>query len=73
MERAERQIRKKNKDATDENMDILLDEYMEQQQMVQDIEDDAYDMSHLNEGYLDGNYDGVDAPEEDYEDYAEND
>jgi hypothetical protein len=28
-------------------------------------------MGHLNEGYLDGNYDGVDAPEQEYEDYAE--
>ncbi len=73
MERAERQIRKKNKDATDENIDILLDEYMEQQQMEREIDEDAYDMGYLNEGYLDGNYDGVDAPEEDYEDYAEND
>jgi hypothetical protein len=71
MEKAEIKIRQKHKDVNDENIDILLDEYMEQRQMEHDIDADAYDMSHLNEGYLDGNYDGVDAPEQEYEDYAE--
>lgn len=60
MEKAERNIRLKNKDATDENIDILLDEYMEQRQTEAGIEDDAYDMSHLNEDYYDGNYDDYD-------------
>jgi hypothetical protein len=71
MEKSERKIRSKHKDATDENIDILLDEYMEQQQMEYDIDQDAYDMGHLNEGYLDGNYDGIDAPEQEYDDYTE--
>jgi hypothetical protein len=71
MEKAERKIRQKNKDASDENIDILMDEYMEQREMEHDIDADAYDMGHLNEDYLDGNYDGVDAPEQEYEDYAE--
>lgn len=71
MEVAEKKIRKKHKDATDENIDILLDEYMEQRQMEQDIDVDAYDMGYLNEDYLDGNYDGVDAPEQEYGDYAD--
>ena len=73
MEKAERKIRKKNKDATDENIDILLDEYMEQRRTVDDIEMDAYDMEYLNEDYMDGNYDGVDAPEQEYGDYADYD
>jgi hypothetical protein len=71
MEKAERKIRQKHKDAGDENIDMLLDEYMEQRQMEHDIDADAYDMEYLNDGYLDGNYDGVDAPEQEYEDYAE--
>lgn len=71
MEKAERKIRKKNKDAGDENIDILLDEYMEEKMMVDDIDADAYDMSYLNEGYMDGNYDGIDAPEEDPDNYAD--
>jgi DNA-binding protein H-NS len=69
MTQAERNIRKKNVDANDENMDILLEDYMEQQAIEKDIDDDAYDMSYLNETYYDGNTDGVDAPEEEFEDY----
>lgn len=60
MEKAERNIRMKNKDATDENIDILVDELLEQRQAERDIERDAYDMSHLNEDYYDGNYDDYD-------------
>jgi DNA-binding protein H-NS len=36
MTKAERNIRKKNADANDENIDILLGEYMEQQQVDTD-------------------------------------
>jgi hypothetical protein len=71
MEKAERKIRKKNKDATDDNIDILLDEYLEQQQAGHIIEDDAFDISHLGENYYDGYFDGVDAPEQEYDDYAD--
>jgi hypothetical protein len=71
MEKAERKIRNKNKDATDDNIDILLDEYLEQRQAGDEIDNDAFDMSHLGENYYDGYFDGVDAPEEEYEDYAD--
>ena len=71
LEMAERKIRKKNKDATDENIDILLDEFREQQQIAQEIDDEVYDMGYLNETYYDGKFDGVDAPEEEYDDYAD--
>jgi hypothetical protein len=71
MEKAERKIRRKNKDATDENIDILLDEHLGQQQMNREIDDDAFGMSHLGENYYDGYFDGVDAPEEEYGDYAD--
>lgn len=71
MEKAERKIRKKNKDVTDENVDILVDEYLEQQIIDEDIDEDAYGMRFLNETYYDGNFDGVDAPEEEYEDYEQ--
>jgi hypothetical protein len=70
MEKAERKIRN-NKDVGDENIDILLDEYLEQRQNDVDIDEDAFDMRHLGEGYTDGNYDGVEAPEEEYEDYQQ--
>ena len=71
MTRAERNIRKKNADANDENIDILLNEYIEQQQVESEIEAEAYDMEYMNEGYFDGNTDGVGAPEEEYDDYQE--
>lgn len=69
MTQAERNIRKKNSDANDENMDIFLEDYMEQQAINKEIDDEAFDMSYLNETYYDGNTDGVGAPEEEFEDY----
>jgi hypothetical protein len=69
MNQAERKIRKKNADANDENIDILLDEYMEQQQVEAEIDAEAYDMEYMNEEFLNGNTDGSGAPEEEYEDY----
>jgi hypothetical protein len=71
MTKAERNIRKKNGDANDENIDILLGEYMEQQQVDAEIDEEAYDMEFMNETYFDGNTDGVGAPEEEYDDYQE--
>jgi DNA-binding transcriptional regulator GbsR (MarR family) len=71
MTQAERNIRRKNVDANDENIDILLNEYMEQQDVEAEIEEEVYDMEYMNEGYLDGNTDGVGAPEEEYDDYQE--
>lgn len=69
MTKAERNIRRKNMDANDENMDMLLDDYLEQQDIDKEIEDEVYDMSYMNETYYDGNTDGVGAPEEEYVDY----
>ena len=71
LEKAERTIRTKNQNVTDENMDIYIDEYLQNEQTAREIDDDAYDISYLNETYEDGNYDGVDAPEEEYGDYAD--
>ena len=71
MTKAERNIRKKNGDANDENIDILLGEYMDQQQVDAEIDEEAYDMEFMNETYFDGNTDGVGAPEEEYDDYQE--
>jgi hypothetical protein len=71
MTRAERDIRKRDATATDENIDILLDELMEQRQVDNEIDAEAYDMEFMNETYYDGNTDGVGAPEEEYDDYQE--
>jgi hypothetical protein len=56
MLRAERKIRSKNKNATDENIDILIDEYMEQGVTNADIDSDVYGLDELRESF----YDGVD-------------
>jgi len=69
MTKAEKNIRNKNTDANDDNMDILLDEYIEQQAVEKEIEDEVYDMGFMTENYDDGNTDGVGGPEEDYDDY----
>jgi hypothetical protein len=70
MEKAERNIRRKNKDANDENIDLLVNEYINQEQVDREINEDAYDMSYMNEDFYNGNTDGFEAPEEEYEDYA---
>ena len=71
MEKAEKNIRRKNKDANDENIDILVNDYMEQEQIDREIDEEAYDMSYMNEDYYNGNTDGVEAPEEEYDDYED--
>jgi hypothetical protein len=58
MSTAERNIRKKNPDANDENIDILLDEYVENQQNATDMDNEAYDMRDITEDFTDGNYYG---------------
>jgi len=69
MVQAERKIRRGNPDANDENIDILLDEYMEQEAVDLEIDEEAYDMEYMNEDFFNGNTDGVEAPEEEYDDY----
>lgn len=71
LEQAERTIRKKNKNANDENIDILVQDFLEECANARDIELDAYDIGYLNENYYDGNYDGFEAPEEECNDYEE--
>ena len=66
---AERKIRMKNPDANDENINMLVDDYIEQQAIDANIEGEAYDMEYMNEDFFNGNTDGVEAPEEEYQDY----
>ena len=73
MERAERAIRKKNNNVTNENIDQFLDDYLEEQRVGEDIEREAYDLEYLNEDFDDGNFNGYAAPEEEPDDYTEYD
>ena len=56
MVKAEKKIRKSNPDANDENIDVLLDEYMEQKELDNQLDDEAYDMRDITEDYTDGNH-----------------
>jgi hypothetical protein len=69
MATAERNIRKKNNAANDDNMDILLGEYVEESSSAKYIDDEANDMSYITEEYYNGNTDGVGSPEEEDVDY----
>jgi hypothetical protein len=71
MEKAERNIRKKNKDANDENIDLLVNEFIYQEEVDREIDEDANDMSYMNEDFYNGNTDGFEAPEEESEDYTD--
>jgi hypothetical protein len=71
MSKAERIIRKTNTGINDENLDLYLEDFIEQQQIDKEIDDDVYDMSYMGESYFDGNTDGVGGPEEEYEDFEE--
>ena len=56
MVKAEKKIRQSNPDANDENIDILLDEYMEQQELDNQLDDEANDMRDITEDYTDGQH-----------------
>lgn len=47
-----------NPDIEDRNIDQYMAELTDEQQTTQDIERDAYDMSHMTDDYQDGHYDG---------------
>jgi len=69
MSRAEKMIRKKNSDVTDENLDQLIEDYIDEREIDREIDEEANDMSYMNEDFFDGNTDGGGAPEEEEEDY----
>jgi hypothetical protein len=53
-----------------EDFEDNKDDYLEQIQQEEEIDREAYDMSHMTEDYMDGNeYEGYEVEEEDYEDY----
>jgi hypothetical protein len=55
MVKAEKKIRGSNPDANDENIDILIDEYKEQQELDNQLDYEANDMRDITEDYMDGN------------------
>ena len=63
MDLTEKRIRTRNKNVTDNNIEELIDEYMEENAIIDEIDREVNDISFLNDDYLDGNTDGYDAPE----------
>ena len=59
----------KNKNVNDGNMDIYVDDLMEQQEIDDEIDRENYDMSRMTEDYNDGDYDGYENGNDDYDDY----
>jgi len=68
MERAERAIRRKTGSTNELDID-QLEQYLEEERINREIENEAYDMNYINEDFFNGNTDGVGAPEEEYDDY----
>jgi hypothetical protein len=66
---AEKIIRKKNKGINDDEIENLVEDYMEEQEVNREIDNEVYDMEFMNEDFFNGNTDGVGAPEEEYDDY----
>jgi hypothetical protein len=53
-----------------EDFEDNKDDFLEQIQQEEEIDREAYDMSHMTEDYMDGNeYEGYEVEAEDYEDY----
>jgi hypothetical protein len=51
-------------------IDSYVEDFIQERDVADDIERDAYDIGFLTEDYMDGNYDAVDAPEIDnYDEY----
>jgi hypothetical protein len=53
----EKNIRKNNANVNDDNMDLIMDDFLENMDVEQQIENEVYDISDMNEDYTDGMYD----------------
>jgi hypothetical protein len=74
MTKAEKIIRKKNRNASDEEVEQMLEDYQEEQEVNREIDDDVYSLDNLNEDFHNGNTDGVGGVgEEEYDDYQDYD
>ena len=67
MDKIEKNIRSKNKNIGDDELDILREDFLEQRDIDDDIEREAYDMRGLTEDYDDGNFEGDEV--ENYDEY----
>ena len=68
MNQYEKILTSKNKNITSNNLQQYLDDYLEEKDAEMEIEREAYDMSAMTEDYDDGNFEGDELEENDYED-----
>jgi hypothetical protein len=73
MEKAERVIRRKNNNITNENAEQYLEDYLDEQRRGEEEEREAYGLEYLNEDFYEGNFAGYDAPDEEQDDYDDYD
>jgi hypothetical protein len=65
----ENKVKQKFKDvANDQNMDILMEDYLDEMEVEQGVEEDEYNMSRMTEDYMDGFYDGDEDQDVGYDD-----
>jgi hypothetical protein len=67
MDKTEKNIRNKNKNVTDDNIDIYIEDELEQMDRDNDIEREENNMNGFTDDYDDGNFDGEEV--ENYGDY----
>jgi hypothetical protein len=67
MNQYEKILTTKNKNVTSQNLQQYLDDYIEEIDAEIEIEREAYDMSNMTEGYDDGNYEGDELEDIDYD------
>ena len=68
MDKIEKNVRNKNKNTNDDNMDVLVEDEIEQMDRDNEIEREENDISAFNDDYNDGNYEGEEVDnQEDYD------
>jgi len=67
MDKLERKLRATNRNVTDDNIDEHVADFMEQQEIDNDIEREENNMNNFTDDYNDGNFDGDEV--ENYDDY----
>ena len=55
MDKIEKKLRNKNRNIGDGDLDQMMDDYIEQQEVGNDIEREEYDMTNMGTDYMDGN------------------
>ena len=61
MDKLERNLRKKNREVDDDNVDLFLGDFAAEAAAAEEIDRDVYDMGHMTEDYENGDPEGYEA------------